>query len=86
MDTINLYTTATSELVMSLQMKLLKKRQKKAHIMEIQVNGGTVADKVKWAREHLEKPVPVSSVFAPDEMIDLIGVTKGHGYKGQCVF
>lgn len=70
---------------MALQMKLLKKRQKKAHIMEIQVNGGTVVDKVKWAREHLEKPVPVSSVFAPDEMIDLIGVTKGHGYKGQYV-
>lgn len=68
------------------QMKLLKKRQKKAHIMEIQVNGGNVADKVKWAREHLEKPVPVSSVFAPDEMIDLIGVTKGHGYKGQYLF
>jgi len=64
------------------QMKLLKKRQKKAHIMEIQVNGGTVAEKVQWAKEHFEKPVPVSHVFAPDEMIDCIGVTKGRGYKG----
>lgn len=63
-------------------MKLLKKRQKKAHIMEIQVNGGTVAEKVQWAKEHFEKPVPVSHVFAPDEMIDCIGVTKGRGYKG----
>lgn len=64
-------------------MKLLRQRQKKAHIMEIQLNGGTIEDKVQWAREHLEKPVPVSNVFAADEMIDVIGVTKGKGYKGN---
>jgi large subunit ribosomal protein L3e len=63
-------------------MKLLKKRQKKAHIMEIQLNGGTVADKVKFARERLEKPVTIQEIFAQDEMIDTIGVTKGRGYKG----
>lgn len=51
--------------------------------MEIQLNGGTVEQKVQWAREHLEKPVPVSRVFGPDEMIDVIGVTKGKGYKGM---
>jgi large subunit ribosomal protein L3e len=67
-------------------MKLLKKRQKKAHIMEIQLNGGTIEEKVQWAREHLEKPVSVSQVFGPDEMIDVIGVTKGKGYKGLCTF
>ena len=50
--------------------------------MEIQLNGGTITDKVNWAREQLEKPVPVNNVFAPDEMIDVIGVTKGKGYKG----
>ncbi|ENN73956.1 hypothetical protein D910_11467 [Dendroctonus ponderosae] len=59
------------------QMKLLKQRQKKAHIMEIQINGGTIAEKVAWAREHLEKPVPVKQVFGQDEVIDVIGVTKG---------
>ncbi|KAJ1527756.1 hypothetical protein ONE63_007711 [Megalurothrips usitatus] len=64
------------------QMKLLRHRQKKAHIMEIQLNGGTIADKVKWAREHLEKPIPVANVFSQDEMIDCIGVTKGKGFKG----
>jgi large subunit ribosomal protein L3e len=63
-------------------MKLLKKRQKKAHIMEIQLNGGTIADKVKFARDHFEKQIAVSQVFSQDEMIDVIGVTKGHGYKG----
>uniref|UniRef100_A0A8C3QQ32 Large ribosomal subunit protein uL3 n=2 Tax=Sylvioidea TaxID=2116661 RepID=A0A8C3QQ32_9PASS len=64
------------------QMRLLPLRQKKSHLMEIQVNGGTVAEKVDWAREKLEQQVPVSTVFGQDEMIDVIGVTKGKGYKG----
>ena len=64
------------------QMKLLKKRQKKAHISEIQVNGGNIADKVDYARELLEKKVPVKSIFSQDEMIDVIAVTKGKGMKG----
>jgi large subunit ribosomal protein L3e len=64
------------------QMKLLKQRQKKAHIMEIQLNGGTVADKVDWAKQHFERQIPVTNVFSPDEIIDIIGVTKGHGFKG----
>lgn len=64
------------------QMQLLPIKQKKAHIMEVQLNGGTVPDKVDWAKEHLENAVPISAVFCQDEMIDVIGVTKGHGFKG----
>jgi len=64
------------------QMRLMRKRQKKAHIMEIQVNGGTIPQKVDWARKHLEKPIPIRQVFHQDEMIDAIGVTKGKGFKG----
>merc|ERR1711894_412398 len=64
------------------QQQLLRRRQKKAHIMEIQLNGGTIADKVNFAREHFEKKVPIKSVFGKDEMVDIIGVTKGKGFKG----
>lgn len=64
------------------QMKLMRHRQKKAHVMEIQINGGTVPEKVDWAREHFEKTVAVKDIFAQNEMIDVIGVTKGHGFKG----
>lgn len=63
----------------------MKKRQKKAHIMEIQVNGGTISQKVDWAREYFEKSIPVKNVFAQDENIDIIGVTKGKGVKGKIV-
>ncbi|KAJ1663055.1 60S ribosomal protein L3 [Coemansia sp. RSA 1813] len=64
------------------QMNKVKIGQKKAHIMEIQVNGGTIAEKVDWARDHFEKTVSVDDIFEQDEMIDVIGVTKGHGYEG----
>jgi large subunit ribosomal protein L3e len=57
-------------------------KQKKAHLMEIQVNGGSVADKVEFAKNHFEKTVDVTSVFEQDEVIDVIGVTKGHGFEG----
>merc|ERR1712137_535286 len=58
-------------------------RQKKAHVMEVQLNGGkSVAEKVDFAVQSFEKAVPVSGVFAQNEMIDVIGVTKGHGYEG----
>merc|ERR1711865_67426 len=57
-------------------------RQKKAHIMEIQVNGGSVEDKVKWAVDHFEKTVKVSEVFNKDEMIDTISITRGKGTQG----
>ncbi|KAB0368450.1 hypothetical protein FD755_020216 [Muntiacus reevesi] len=64
------------------QMRLLPLLQKKAHLMESQVNGGTVAEKLDWARERLEQQVPVNQVLGQDEMTDVIGVTKGKGYRG----
>ncbi|KNZ52790.1 60S ribosomal protein L3 [Puccinia sorghi] len=57
-------------------------KQKKAHLMEIQVNGGSVADKVDFAKSHFEKTFDVSSVFEQNENIDVIAVTKGKGFEG----
>ena len=65
------------------QQKLIHLKQKKAHIMEIQVNGGDISAKVDWAKEHLEKTISVASVFTQDEMLDCLGITKGHGFKGK---
>jgi len=50
--------------------------------MEIQVNGGTIEQKVDFGYKLFEKPVDVKSIFHPNELIDTIGVTKGHGFKG----
>jgi len=64
------------------QIRKVKVGQKKAHMMEIQVNGGSVEDKVGFATGLFEKEVPIDAVFAQNEMIDIIGVSKGHGYEG----
>merc|ERR1711977_728905 len=64
------------------QIKKVNLRQKKAHLMEIQVNGGTIADKVAFIREHFEKPVAIDTVFEQDEMIDTMAITKGKGFEG----
>uniref|UniRef100_A0A2I3GFR9 60S ribosomal protein L3 n=1 Tax=Nomascus leucogenys TaxID=61853 RepID=A0A2I3GFR9_NOMLE len=63
-------------------MCLLPLRQKKAHLLEIQVNGDTMAEKLDWARERFEQQLPVNHVFGQDKMIDVIRMTKGKGYKG----
>jgi large subunit ribosomal protein L3e len=64
------------------QIRKIKLRAKKAHMMEIQINGGSVADKVAYGYGLFEKQVPVDTVFADNEMCDVIGVTKGKGYEG----
>jgi len=50
--------------------------------MEIQVNGGTTAQKVDFGCEFFERKVPVNGVFHANDMIDTIAVTKGKGVKG----
>ena len=54
----------------------------KAPLLEVQVNGGKVAEKLKWAREHLEKELRVSDVLSLGGFVDVIGVTKGKGFEG----
>ena len=55
------------------QMGLLPLSQKKTHLMEIQVNGGTVTEKLDWAQERLEQQVSLNQVFGQNEMIDVMG-------------
>jgi large subunit ribosomal protein L3e len=64
------------------QVGLLNLRTKKAHLIEIQVNGGDVAAKVDYGRSLFEKEVPVKTVFTEGEWVDVLGVTKGHGFEG----
>lgn len=54
----------------------------KAPLLEVQVNGGKIVEKLKWAREHLEKELRVSDVFSLGGFVDVIGVTKGKGFEG----
>ena len=64
------------------QIRKVRVGQKKAHIMEIQINGGKPAQKVDFALKYFEKPVPVASVFEEGEMIDVLAISKGKGFEG----
>ena len=64
------------------QLTLLNLRQKKAHLLEVQVNGGDVNAKLAFAKSLFEQQINVKSVFAENELIDVIGVTKGKGVAG----
>jgi len=64
------------------QIGKIRIRQKKAHIKEIQVNGGTTEQKVDFAMGLFEQEVKIADIFSQDEMVDIIGVTKGRGFNG----
>merc|ERR1711871_1241146 len=64
------------------QISKMNFRQKKAHICEIQVNGGSMADKIAFAKDLFEKKVAIDEVFEQNEMIDTIAITKGKGFEG----
>lgn len=64
------------------QMKLLNIRQKKNHVMEIQLNGGTIDEKVKYGYGLFEQEVRIDSVFKQNENLDVLGVSKGKGFCG----
>lgn len=81
LNRIKKYCTVVRVIVHT-QMNKLALRQKKNHIFEVQVNGGTVAQKVDHGYGLFEKEVNVSDVFKDNEMIDILGVTKGKGVAG----
>ncbi|OAG29700.1 large subunit ribosomal protein L3e [Nematocida displodere] len=55
---------------------------KKAHIMESQLNGGSVQEKIDFALAHFEKEISINDICTKEEMLDIIGVTKGKGFQG----
>jgi len=73
---------STVRVIAHTQVRKVKLGQKKAHVMEIQVNGGTITQKVDFAFNLFEKQVPIDAVFNESDMVDVIAVTKGHGFEG----
>merc|ERR1712137_539621 len=69
-------------LICHTDIRKIKLRQKKAHISEIQINGGTVDAKVPFGYEQFERRIAVDTVFSQNDMIDAISITKGKGYEG----
>jgi len=82
LNRIKKYCTVV-RVIATTQMNLMfNYRQQKNHVVEIQVNGGSVEQKVDFAYGLFEKEVRVDSVFKQNENLDVLGVTKGKGFQG----
>ena len=57
-------------------------KQKKANIFEIQVNGGSIVDKISFCLKIMGNEVSIDTIFKKNESIDIIGITKGKGFEG----
>lgn len=64
------------------QVRKVKLRQKVANLLEVQLNGGTVAEKVDFAKNLFEQDVEVGTVFSEGEVLDICSATRGHGTEG----
>jgi len=82
LNKIKKYATVVRVIAHTQVRKVKALSSKKAHVMEVQVNGGTIAQKVDFAYGLFEKQVPVEALFQESDNVDIIGVTKGHGFEG----
>lgn len=77
------YCTVVRAIVHTQMNLLTNLRQKKNNIFEVQINGGKdLSEKINFAQGFFEKEIKIDQVFGQDELIDVIGVTKGKGFTG----
>jgi large subunit ribosomal protein L3 len=56
--------------------------KKKPELMEVRIGGGTLEERLAFAREVLGKSVTVNEFTKEGEMIDVVAITKGKGWQG----
>ncbi|MEM0001423.1 MAG: 50S ribosomal protein L3, partial [Desulfurococcaceae archaeon] len=56
--------------------------KKKPEILEIKIHGKTIDERIEYAKSILGSYLTPSDVFMEGQFVDVIGVTKGHGFQG----
>ncbi|MGC8644743.1 MAG: 50S ribosomal protein L3 [Thermoplasmata archaeon] len=57
--------------------------KKRPDLTEIRVGGGSIKERIEYAKSILGKEVPFSSFSSPGKFVDVIAVTKGKGFQGH---
>jgi len=57
--------------------------KKVPEIMEIRIGGGTMAQRIDYAKSLLGKDIPFNEFQVEGSMVDIIAVTKGKGFQGR---
>ncbi|MEF8848730.1 MAG: 50S ribosomal protein L3 [Candidatus Thermoplasmatota archaeon] len=66
------------------QPKLVSGISKKTpDIVEFRIGGGSLEEKIKYAKEILDKEIKVNDSIKEGDMLDTIGITKGKGFQGH---
>jgi len=56
--------------------------KKKCEILEVRIHGDSIEEKLKYANSIWGKYISPFDVFVEGQFVDVIGVTKGHGFQG----
>lgn len=56
--------------------------KKTPEVFELAV-GGDKAAQLKFAQDHMDKEIPLSTVFKAGQQVDVHAITKGHGFKSS---
>ena len=56
--------------------------KKAPEIMEMRVGGGTMEEKIEYAKKHLGKKIEISDFTSVGKFVDVAAVTKGKGFGG----
>ncbi|HHF59034.1 MAG TPA: 50S ribosomal protein L3 [Thermoplasmatales archaeon] len=57
--------------------------KKKPEIMEMRIGGGTIEERMEYAKSLLGKELRVNDVVTEGDMVDVVAVTKGKGFQGH---
>ncbi len=81
--TSNLDKISYLRLLISTQPYLIPSLGKKTpDIVEVQIDGGNIESQIEYAMKLLGKTLSVRDIFKEGQLVDIIGVTKGHGFQG----
>jgi len=57
--------------------------KKKPDLMENRVGGGSIEDRIKYAKQLVGTDIPVTEFCREGSMVDVAAITKGKGWKGH---
>ena len=57
--------------------------KKKPELMELRIGGGTIRERIKYAKGLIDKDIQITDFAHEGDMIDVVAVTKGKGFQGS---
>ena len=57
--------------------------KKTPEIREMRIGGGSINDKIKYAKEILGKDLKIKEAINEGDMLDIVAITKGKGFQGH---